>query len=95
MPCRRVNKVREGRPHIVDMIKNDELNLIVNTTEGKQAISESRSIRGEAVARKVTYYTTLAGALTPPARPSTISQTSTSIGCRIFTRRCRYEHVSH
>ena len=60
--CRRVNKVREGRPHIVDMIKNDEINLIVNTTDGKQAISESRSIRREAVARKVTYYTTLAGA---------------------------------
>ena len=39
--CRRVNKVREGRPHIVDMIKNDELALIVNTTEGKQAIRES------------------------------------------------------
>jgi carbamoyl-phosphate synthase large subunit len=61
--CRRANKVREGRPHIVDMIKNDEINLIVNTTEGKQAISESRSIRREAVAHKVTYYTTLAGAL--------------------------------
>jgi len=60
--CRRANKVREGRPHIVDMIKNDEINLIVNTTDGKQAISESRSIRREAVARKVTYYTTLAGA---------------------------------
>jgi len=62
LACRRANKVREGRPHIVDMIKNDEINLIVNTTEGKQAISESRSIRREAVARKVTYYTTLAGA---------------------------------
>jgi carbamoyl-phosphate synthase large subunit len=61
--CRRANKVREGRPHIVDMIKNDEISLIVNTTEGKRAIHESRSIRREAVARKVTYYTTLAGAL--------------------------------
>ena len=49
MPCRRANKVREGRPHIVDMIKNDEISLIVNTTEGKQAILESRSIRREAV----------------------------------------------
>ena len=63
MPCRRANKVREGRPHIVDMIKNDEISLIVNTTEGKQAIHESHSIRREAVARRVTYYTTLAGAL--------------------------------
>jgi carbamoyl-phosphate synthase large subunit len=61
--CRRANKVREGRPHIVDMIKNDEISLIVNTTEGKQAILESRSIRREAVARRVTYYTTLPAAL--------------------------------
>jgi carbamoyl-phosphate synthase large subunit len=61
--CRRVNKVREGRPHIVDMIKNDEIDLIVNTTEGKQAIRESNSIRREAVHRRVTYYTTLAAAL--------------------------------
>ncbi len=62
VPCQRVNKVREGRPHVVDMIKNRELSLIVNTTEGKQAIKESRSIRGEAVTRKVTYYTTVAAA---------------------------------
>jgi carbamoyl-phosphate synthase large subunit len=61
--CRRVNKVREGRPHIVDMIKNDEIDLIVNTTEGKQAIRESNSIRREAVYRRVTYYTTLAAGL--------------------------------
>jgi carbamoyl-phosphate synthase large subunit len=61
--CRRANKVREGRPHIVDMIKNDEFTLIVNTTEGKQAIFESRSIRREAVHKKVTYYTTIAAAL--------------------------------
>ncbi len=60
--CRKVFKVREGRPHIVDMIKNDEIDLIVNTTEGKQAIRESRSIRREAVYRKVTYYTTVAAA---------------------------------
>jgi carbamoyl-phosphate synthase large subunit len=61
--CRRVNKVREGRPHIVDMIKNDEIDLIVNTTEGKQAIRESNSIRREAVHHRVTYYTTLAAGL--------------------------------
>ncbi|HSY04564.1 MAG TPA: carbamoyl-phosphate synthase large subunit [Steroidobacteraceae bacterium] len=61
--CRRVNKVREGRPHIVDMIKNDEIDLIVNTTEGKLAIRESNSIRREAVHRRVTYYTTLAAGL--------------------------------
>ena len=60
--CRRVNKVREGRPHIVDMIKNDEISLIVNTTEGKQAIKESHSIRAAAVHHHVTYYTTVAAA---------------------------------
>ncbi len=61
--CRRVNKVREGRPHIVDMIKNGEIDLIVNTTEGKQAINESLSIRAEAVRKGVTYYTTLGAAI--------------------------------
>ena len=61
--CRRANKVREGRPHIVDMIKNNEISLIVNTTEGKQAIRESLPIRAEAVRRNVTYYTTLGAAV--------------------------------
>ncbi len=63
LECRGVNKVREGRPHIVDMIKNGEISLIVNTTEGKQAIRESASIRAEAVRTKVTYYTTLGAAI--------------------------------
>jgi carbamoyl-phosphate synthase large subunit len=63
VPCRRANKVREGRPHIVDMIKNDEISLIVNTTEGKKAILESRSIRREAVHKRITYYTTVNAAL--------------------------------
>jgi carbamoyl-phosphate synthase large subunit len=62
VPCRRALKVREGRPHIVDMIKNDEIDLIINTTEGKRAIRESHSIRREAELRKVTYYTTVAAA---------------------------------
>jgi carbamoyl-phosphate synthase large subunit len=61
--CKRVNKVREGRPHIVDMIKNAEIDLIVNTTEGKRAIYESSSIRAEAVKKNVTYYTTLGAAI--------------------------------
>jgi len=61
--CKRVNKVREGRPHIVDMIKNAEIDLIVNTTEGKRAIFESTSIRAEAVKKQVTYYTTLGAAI--------------------------------
>ncbi len=63
LECLRANKVREGRPHIVDMIKNGEIALIVNTTEGKQAIRESQSIRAEAVRNNVTYYTTLGAAL--------------------------------
>jgi carbamoyl-phosphate synthase large subunit len=58
-----VNKVAEGRPHIVDMIKNGEVSLIVNTVEEKRnAVSDSRSIRTSAVQRRVTYYTTVAGA---------------------------------
>ena len=63
LSCRRTNKVREGRPHIVDLIKNGEISLIVNTTEGKQAIRESLPIRGEAVRRNVTYYTTVGAAV--------------------------------
>ena len=62
VPCRAVNKVREGRPHVVDMIKNGEISLIVNTTDNRQAIRESHSIRREAVHRKVTYYTTISAA---------------------------------
>jgi len=58
-----VNKVAEGRPHIVDMIKNAEVSLIINTVEDKRnAISDSRSIRTNALAQRVTYYTTIAGA---------------------------------
>jgi carbamoyl-phosphate synthase large subunit len=58
-----VNKVVEGRPHIVDMIKNGEVSLVVNTVEEKRsAVSDSRSIRTSAVQRRVTYYTTVAGA---------------------------------
>ncbi|MCP3848914.1 MAG: carbamoyl-phosphate synthase large subunit [Gammaproteobacteria bacterium] len=57
-----VNKVQEGRPHIVDMIKNDEITLIVNTTEGKKAIEDSSTIRRQALQHKVTYETTIAAA---------------------------------
>ncbi len=58
----RVNKVTEGRPHIVDMIKNDEISLIVNTTDGPQAIADSADIRRSALQHKVYYTTTMAGA---------------------------------
>jgi carbamoyl-phosphate synthase large subunit len=60
--CEKINKVEEGRPHIVDAIKNDEIDLIINTTEGKQAIADSFSIRRETLNHKVTYFTTIAGA---------------------------------
>ncbi len=60
--CMAVNKVTEGRPHIVDMIKNEQIHLIVNTTEGRQAIADSFTIRREALNRKVCYTTTIAGA---------------------------------
>ncbi|MFL9608944.1 carbamoyl-phosphate synthase large subunit [Methylobacillus sp. Pita2] len=57
-----VNKVAEGRPHIVDMIKNGEISFIVNVTEDKRAVADSYEIRRSALQQKVTYYTTLAGA---------------------------------
>ncbi len=59
--CARVNKVAEGRPHIVDMIKNDEFSLIINTTAGKKAIADSAAIRHAALRHKVTYTTTMSG----------------------------------
>jgi carbamoyl-phosphate synthase large subunit len=62
LACEPVNKVIEGRPHIVDLIKNGEIAYIVNTTEGRQAISDSFSIRREALQQRVTYSTTIAGA---------------------------------
>ncbi|WP_313223549.1 carbamoyl-phosphate synthase large subunit [Pseudoxanthomonas mexicana] len=60
--CTQINKVLEGRPHVVDLIKNGEIVYIVNTTEGRQAIADSFSIRREALQHRVTYSTTVAGA---------------------------------
>ena len=62
MPVTQVNKVKEGRPHVVDMIKNGEFDLIFNTTAGKQSLKDSYTIRREALMHKVTYFTTLAAA---------------------------------
>jgi carbamoyl-phosphate synthase large subunit len=59
--CAHINKVLEGRPHVVDLIKNGEIVYIVNTTEGKQAIADSFSIRREALQHRVTYSTTVSG----------------------------------
>ena len=62
VPVQPVNKVSEGRPHIVDMIKNDEIAIILNTVSDKQSIADSYQIRREALLHKVTNYTTLAAA---------------------------------
>ncbi len=62
LEVRTVNKVKEGRPHIVDMIKNREIDLIVNTTAGTQSLKDSYTIRREALQHKVTYFTTIAAA---------------------------------
>ena len=59
----KVNKVAEGRPHIVDAIKNGEVQLVFNTTEGATALADSRSLRRAALLHKVPYYTTLSGAV--------------------------------
>ena len=62
LEVRLVNKVLEGRPHIVDALKNGQVQLVFNTTEGTQALSDSLSIRRTALQQKVPYYTTMAGA---------------------------------
>ncbi|MGA8602304.1 MAG: hypothetical protein WB663_13060, partial [Beijerinckiaceae bacterium] len=59
----KVNKVSEGRPNVVDAIKNGSIQLVFNTTEGAQALTDSRSLRRAALLHKVPYYTTLAGAI--------------------------------
>jgi len=61
--AQRVNKVAQGRPHIVDAIKNGEVQLVFNTTEGATALADSRSLRRAALLHKVPYYTTLSGAV--------------------------------
>ncbi|WP_306224985.1 carbamoyl-phosphate synthase large subunit [Bosea beijingensis] len=59
----KINKVLEGRPHVVDALKNSEIQLVFNTTEGPQALADSRALRRTALLHKVPYYTTLAGAI--------------------------------
>jgi len=62
IPVRFINKVMEGRPHVVDALKNGEIHLVFNTTEGAVALTDSLSIRRTALTLKVPYYTTIAGA---------------------------------
>jgi carbamoyl-phosphate synthase large subunit len=61
--CEKVNKVLEGRPHVVDAITNGEVDIVFNTTEGAKALADSFSIRRSALLYHIPYYTTLAGAL--------------------------------
>jgi carbamoyl-phosphate synthase large subunit len=61
--CEQVNKVLEGRPHIVDLMKNGEVHLVFNTSEGAKALADSKDIRRTALLYHIPYYTTLAGAL--------------------------------
>ncbi len=63
IPCENVNKVLEGRPHIVDAMKNGEVRLVFNTTEGAKALADSKDIRRTALLNHIPYYTTLAGAV--------------------------------
>jgi len=63
IPCEQVNKVLEGRPHIVDLMKNGEIAIVFNTTEGARALADSKDIRRTALLNHVPYYTTLAGAI--------------------------------
>ena len=62
LDCVGVNKVREGQPHVVDMLKNDDISLIINTTGGKRTIADSYSIRRTALQHKVFYVTTISAA---------------------------------
>ena len=61
--AQRVNKVYEGRPNIVDRLKNDEIAMVLNTTEGAQTINDSREIRAVALYDKIPYFTTAAGSI--------------------------------
>ena len=61
--CESVNKVLEGRPHIVDAMKNGDVALVFNTTEGAKAVADSKDIRRTALLHHIPYYTTLAGAV--------------------------------
>ena len=62
MPVDKVNKVAEGRPHVVDAMKNGEVQLVFNTTEGARAHRDSFSLRRTALSQDIPYYTTVSGA---------------------------------
>ena len=63
LECEKINKVGEGRPDVSDLLKNEQIDLVINTTEGRQSIEDSAIIRRVALQKKVYYSTTLAGGL--------------------------------
>ena len=62
VPCEVVNKVYEGRPHVIDMLKDGDVQLLMNTTEGAQAVEDSKEMRSVALYDKIPYFTTAAAA---------------------------------
>ena len=79
LPVERVNKVAEGRPHIVDRIIDGDVTLIFNTTEGWQSLKDSQSIRGSALSGKVPYYTTAAASLAAAEAIAAMQNTSLEV----------------
>ena len=79
LPVTRINKVYEGRPHIVDAMKDGSIALVFNTTEGAQALKDSLSIRRTALMQKIPYYTTIAGASAAVQSISALRTTSLDV----------------
>jgi carbamoyl-phosphate synthase large subunit len=77
--CKGVNKVREGRPHIVDMMKNGDINLVINTTEGAVAVADSFSIRATALLQKISYTTTMTGGLAVTAALESLKKNALTV----------------
>ncbi len=79
IPAKRINKVYEGRPHIVDRMKDGGITLVFNTTEGAQSVRDSFDIRAMALRQKIPYYTTAAGALAAAQAIDTLSDTELTV----------------
>ncbi|MDB5437798.1 MAG: carB, partial [Caulobacteraceae bacterium] len=79
LPVERVKKVLEGRPHIVDAMKNGQVQLVFNTTEGRQSLSDSFELRRTALMGKIPYFTTAAGALAAAQAISSASPDSLEV----------------
>jgi carbamoyl-phosphate synthase large subunit len=79
VPVERVNKVAQGRPHIVDRILDGNIALIVNTTEGWQSLRDSESIRASAVAQKVPYFTTASASVAAAQAIEALSRRSLEV----------------